>query len=45
MFKHCAYVNIGLPLKMIVLGLVMALIGPSFIHVRGRATTSVRAAR
>ena len=35
MSKRCAYMNIGLPLVMIVLGLVLALIGPNFIHVRG----------
>jgi hypothetical protein len=42
MSKHCTYVNIGLPLVMIVLGLVLALIGPNFIHARER-TTSQRA--
>jgi len=44
MSKHCAYVNIALPLVMIVLGLVLALIGPNFIHGRGRAATNAPAA-
>jgi len=44
MSKRCAYMNIGLPLVMIVLGLVLALIGPNFIHVRGRAAINASAA-